>query len=471
MATDRELIEKVQHGEREVYGQLFQKYYAQIYAICLAMLGNQHDAEELAQEVFVLGYLRLDQLRQPERFFPWLKKITRNRSRNHMQKAGLRLVPLDLASSHKAPDAPDERILRQEFMDSIMGAVEALPARDREVVQARIDGLNHTEISQRFGISAQASMSRLSRSRQRLADHMKSMLSVIVGLPKVLPFKKLISGGIIAMKAGTGAKVTIGIIGIIMAGLMGFLISTHQLNATKAGEGQISATTEQGDANASAKTSDASAGEHSGKQGAMYKDEEEGWNAVMQMLGEMAETSDTKTTDLQSGTKATSSETENSETSQDQQEMEYHEAYDTFIGITKNINQTKAQIDLINEEVRRLTDELESNVRDPENPTAEEKLLATELKEDIASTQEERMEIMMSYSSLANKLMNEIKAAAPGAVHTEYQDMPGYTIVHTRIDYEHIQSELGPLPEEDDAYLAEFFTLWLSPKSGPKINH
>ena len=99
METDRELIEQVRHGEREVYGQLFKKYYAQIYAICLAMLKNPQDAEELAQDVFVLAYLRLDQLREPGKFFPWLKKITCNRSRNRKQKAGLRVVPLDSASS------------------------------------------------------------------------------------------------------------------------------------------------------------------------------------------------------------------------------------------------------------------------------------------------------------------------------------------------------------------------------------
>ena len=68
MATDRELIGKVKHGEREVYGQLFQKYYPQIYAICFAMLKNPQDAEELAQEVFALAYLKLDQLREPDTF-------------------------------------------------------------------------------------------------------------------------------------------------------------------------------------------------------------------------------------------------------------------------------------------------------------------------------------------------------------------------------------------------------------------
>ena len=127
MATDRELIEKVKHGESEAYGQLFQKYYGQIYAICLAILKNPQDAEELAQDVFILAYVRLDQLREPGKFFSWLKKIARNQTKNHLQKAGTRLVPLDLASSHKAPDAPDERILRQELMHIWLNSLRVLP--------------------------------------------------------------------------------------------------------------------------------------------------------------------------------------------------------------------------------------------------------------------------------------------------------------------------------------------------------
>ena len=46
------------------------------------------------------------------------------------------------------------------------------------------------------------------------------------------------------MKIGKGAKITIGIIGIPAVGIIGLLISTHQLNQTKAGEGQIAATEE-----------------------------------------------------------------------------------------------------------------------------------------------------------------------------------------------------------------------------------
>ena len=56
---------------------------------------------------------------------------------------------------------------------------------------------------------------------------------------------------------------------------------------------------------------------------------------------------------------------------------------------------------------------------------------------------------------LADEPINEIEAAAPDAIQTK-SEREG-TVNFVSIDYEHIQSELGALPEEDDAHLAEFF--------------
>ncbi len=111
------------------------------------------------------------------------------------------------------------------------------------------------------------------------------------------------------MKIGTGAKVTMGIIGIIAAGIIGFLISKYQLDSTKADKGQIAATAEQGGANASGETSDAPTGQHSKEQGVMDKDEKEGWSALMEVIDKIEETPGTKSTALQSGTQPSGSPT------------------------------------------------------------------------------------------------------------------------------------------------------------------
>ena len=234
MAIDEQLIEQIQEGKSEAYGQLFHRYYQQIYSICFSILKNPHDAEEVTQETFVQAYLKLDQLKNPDKFFAWLKKIAQNHSKKYARQMGPEIIPLDLASAQTATQiAPDEHFLRRELIDSIMEAVEALSPKDREVVRAHIDGLSHAEISTQLGISISASMNRLYRARKKIAAHVKDLLNAIFGLPRMLPLKKIISGGILAMKIGTSTKITIGVVGVFVAGFIGFQIMTPKPTKNK----------------------------------------------------------------------------------------------------------------------------------------------------------------------------------------------------------------------------------------------
>jgi RNA polymerase sigma-70 factor, ECF subfamily len=447
MATDRELIEKVKHGEQEAYSQLFQKYYSQIYAICLAILKNPQDSEELTQEIFILAYQKLNQLRKPEKFFPWLKKITRNQSKNRIQKSDPKIVSLDFAKSQEVSDDPESQVLRQELMDSIMQAIRSLPDKDRQVVQARIDGLNHTEISERFGISIQASMNRLHRARKQLAEHIKGMLSVIFGLPNILNPKKIISGGIMAMKTGTATKITIGIIGILILGSVGFLVTKNQLNANKASEEQIATIAGQGSASMPGNASSKSVSQNSGKQDVARKNELDKWNAFKVMLDEMDENRNTVTGDSINHDKQNQSDSK----------MKYNETYDKFTDIIRNMEGIKAEIASRNSELKRLGDEWIRNVGDPKNLTEEEKRLTTGMKEVSSAVSEELKSLSTQLDSFNDSLINEIKIIAPGAIQTAYKDTPKGAVNIVRIDYGQVRSALGSLPEETDTYLSEFF--------------
>ena len=238
MVTDGELVEQTRSGQGEAYGDLFRRYQTRIYTLCLAMLKDLQEAEEVTQDVFVHAYLKLDQLQKPARFFPWLRKIAQNRARNRLERlrrSESMLAPLDMASSRTDSIAPDEQLIRQELMDAVMDAIEALPVRDRELIKARIDGLNHSEISERFGISMQASLSRLYHARKRLARHVKELLHSIFGLLRTLSFihMKIISGGVATVKVGISAKVAVSIIGVLIAGFVGFQLGTRQSDPVK----------------------------------------------------------------------------------------------------------------------------------------------------------------------------------------------------------------------------------------------
>ena len=204
MATDAELIMKIRGGEREVYGDLFRKYHRQIHAFCLCILKSQQDADEATQDAFIHAYLKLDQLRNPDRFFLWLKMIARNLATDHIRQGNLEPVPLDSVCLEAGSETPDGQILRQELIDAIMDAIELLPVEDRDVIHARMDGLNHREISERFGISIPASVSRLYRARKKLASSMREFLYVAIFLPRKILVKRFTSGGIKATGAGSG---------------------------------------------------------------------------------------------------------------------------------------------------------------------------------------------------------------------------------------------------------------------------
>lgn len=262
------------------------------------------------------------------------------------------------------------------------------------------------------------------------------------------------------MKIGTGTKVSIVIIGIIAAGIIGVMIWGIESDKVQisAARKQDVAGTEKGAADAPEKALSASASQQSKEQVVMSKDEEEGWNALMEVLDgvdEIAETSDIKTIAGQSeAPQTTSYDIEDSETEQDQPEMEYHESYNTFISMTRNITQVKAEMDRVREEVERMYGEWKRSVRDPKNPTAEEK---AELAE-IGSIKEESGELWSDYNSLASELVSEVSAVAPGAIQTESRDYaPKGTMTYVRVNYAQVQSELGSAGPRIDGYLSEFF--------------
>lgn len=71
--------------------------------------------------------------------------MARNRSRNFIQRREYDVIPLSVVGTKRSSANPDEEILKQESMQAVMEAIEALPARDRQVVKARIDGLSEVE--------------------------------------------------------------------------------------------------------------------------------------------------------------------------------------------------------------------------------------------------------------------------------------------------------------------------------------
>src|SRR5438552_2280257 len=97
--SDRELVERARAGEVPAVEALVRRHLRTACAVALAVLGSRSDADDLAQESFVLALQRLDSCREPERFRAWLCQIVRNRALNA------------LASRRRASDEAGEQLV------------------------------------------------------------------------------------------------------------------------------------------------------------------------------------------------------------------------------------------------------------------------------------------------------------------------------------------------------------------------
>src|ERR1700755_3509382 len=70
------LVEAAQSGDRQAFGDLFERFERHVMAIALRRLGDFAEAQELCQDVFIQAMKKISQLREPEAFAGWLRSIT-----------------------------------------------------------------------------------------------------------------------------------------------------------------------------------------------------------------------------------------------------------------------------------------------------------------------------------------------------------------------------------------------------------
>lgn len=95
--TDDSVVRACRQGDRTAYSVLVARHYRHVFALCLGMLADVHDAEDVAQETMVKGFLNIRRLARPERFEPWILRIARNLCldllRGRRREKGLLAVP------------------------------------------------------------------------------------------------------------------------------------------------------------------------------------------------------------------------------------------------------------------------------------------------------------------------------------------------------------------------------------------
>jgi RNA polymerase sigma-70 factor (ECF subfamily) len=159
---ERQLIRGSLAGDRSASEQLIRGHSKRVLAVCLAVVGNVHDAEDVAQEALLRGLGRLHQLRNDERFGAWMARIARNLSIDFVRRRKLR-------GEAEAWD-PEPGSGADEYGD-LYDAIARLPEDYRlPLILYYFDGRCSESVAETLGMSPAGVLTRLSRARKELRN-------------------------------------------------------------------------------------------------------------------------------------------------------------------------------------------------------------------------------------------------------------------------------------------------------------
>ena len=175
-AAADETLARAQAGDHHAFAQLYSLHKKRIYSLCLRMLGNVAEAEDLTQDAFLQLHRKIATFRGDSSFVTWLHRLAINVVLMHLRKKGLSLISLDEAMEPTADEgpgrsfgAPDLTLAGAIDRMVLQSAVADLPAGYRLIfILHDIEGYEHNEIASMLECSIGNSKSQLHKARLRL---------------------------------------------------------------------------------------------------------------------------------------------------------------------------------------------------------------------------------------------------------------------------------------------------------------
>lgn len=169
--SDYELARASALGGTEAFEQLYLSHYRRVYSLCLRLVGNATDAEDLTQEVFIHLYRKISSFRGESAFTTWLHRLTVNLVLMHLRKRRLTFEPMDsdqLRDYLERQNPYTDMSLCVERI-ALERAIRQLPAGYRAILVLHdIEGYGHEEIARMLGITIGTTKSQLHKARLKV---------------------------------------------------------------------------------------------------------------------------------------------------------------------------------------------------------------------------------------------------------------------------------------------------------------
>jgi len=178
--TDAELVDRCRKRDPEAFSILVDRHKKMVFACAYRMVGDEQEAEDVAQDVFLRVYQALPRFRGESKFTTWLYKIVSNVCLNRLRKVKPETVsieaneeepkfsPLRLANCDDTPEANFEW---KRFRERIRNLISSLPRQYSEVITLRhMQGMAYDEIASALNLPLGTVKTHLFRARERLKE-------------------------------------------------------------------------------------------------------------------------------------------------------------------------------------------------------------------------------------------------------------------------------------------------------------
>ncbi|MEW4025043.1 RNA polymerase sigma factor SigW [Bacillus sp. CIS52] len=179
-------IKQVKKGDQNAFAEIVDLYKDKIYQLCYRMLGNVHEAEDIAQEAFIRAYVNIESFDINRKFSTWLYRIATNLTIDRIRKkkpdyyldaevAGAEGLTM---YSQIAADGvlPEDAVLSLELSDTIQKKILKLPDKYRTVIVLKyIDELSLIEIGEILNIPVGTVKTRIHRGREALRKQLRDL--------------------------------------------------------------------------------------------------------------------------------------------------------------------------------------------------------------------------------------------------------------------------------------------------------
>jgi len=183
---EEDIIRRAQQGDGTAFEHLYRSNSRRIFGLCLRMVGNASEAEDLTQEAFLMAFRKIRTFRGESAFTTWLYRLSFNVVLMYLRKKKLRCAVLERAlrenegnsGEENASGAADTSLIGLIDRFHLERAVDQLPATCKMVLVLHdIHGFKHHEIAGMMDLSVGTSKGRLHRARARLRELLRESLN------------------------------------------------------------------------------------------------------------------------------------------------------------------------------------------------------------------------------------------------------------------------------------------------------